>query len=745
MYVTGLIDISLWDKAKWGGTVYGYHLGATMPPFLGLLFENPDIGKEIFCRWKKRIGDIDTHELIRISIIEGDIQKEPKGYSVFVGTNLNAVLSIAKIKGHNIDKHVLMTGRFHRMTPPQDSQNLPVFKQNYSKRGEYIFLPAIITKSGIEPIFDLGIKKKSINFLVASELKENDLEYVVLKKSPSKKKGTDILEATKSDTTAFTPERITETIAIFETELATGEIRRPIDPMVIDSLSAIKYDEKGLVVPDSVNPILVVIAEEVKDDVVEREAGRIPLINVQRKYVEFLEYYFSEPYSEMSKNNLTPHQMADIMSSDEKYVSAWKTEAPQLFQILKEHWGLSGLITAVHLRQMPALKAVYGGSIFPHPKSNLVSNVGLYADTLVLPDPVFRCLAMHDIFNTRELVYQLTKSALTAMSYSKLAIADLKVPLVVFTPSYFFLSKQLSKIVGAISQEDLRSHLQEVFGCKFDSMDDIERFFKHASSVESLAESVKNKDKFLFDIEESPLPLDQLGLIVHDFKNTVTLPNDSLSPQLMALRSFLGRFIQANDVLAHCDLYGGIPLIDAPTSWQYFLWKLEYSASQLMPDIIKDSLVAHVLHEELRDLPSFSGIPIEGAIEIRQKGTINQLREIFRKNINQIAQADSDAVIDVAKQVSSNLRDALKEYEQLINEIPKTMLDITGKTIVVAGNVGLGIAAAAYGSIPLGILAALAGNLGLPSAKDILNQSRELHKKHKLVKNSPVGLFWNIR
>lgn len=745
MYMTGLIDISLWNKAKWKGTVYGYSPDSNEPPFLGLLFENPKMGKEIFRRWKKHLGDVDIHELIKISIIEGDIENEPKGYTVFVGPNPKAVLSLAKIRGHKIDKYMLMTGRFHRMTPPPDSQNLPIFKQKYHEHGEYFFLPAIIAKSGLEPIFDLGIQKKSINFLVADELSKNDLEYVVLKKDSPKEKLINDIKKTEPDEISLTPENVSEAIAIFETELAAGEIQNQIDPMVIDSLSAIEYDENGLVVLDSVDPILTVAAVQVRDDVVEREASRMPLIDVQKEYVKFLEHYFSKPYADMLKNNLTPHQMADIMSSDDKYISSWKSAAPEMLQSLQKIWQLFGLVTAVHLRQMPTMKAVYGGNVFPHPKSNLVSNVGLYADTLVLPDPIFYCLSMHDFLNPQNLVYLLSKNALTAISYSKWALADLKTPIVVFTPSYFFLSKQLPKIIEAISQEDLRLHLQKVFDYPFSSADEIENFFKCAPNTKSLAESVKNKERFVFDIEESPLPLDQLQLIIDDFKEMIDLPEDSISPQFKVLRSFLGRFMQTNSALAHCDLYGGVPIIDAPTSWQYFLWKLEYSASSLTPDTMKDSLITHVLHEELRDLPSFSGIPLEGLIEIRQKETINQLREIFRKNISQIARADSDAVMDVARQVSSNLRDALKEYEQIIKEIPKTILGITGKAVTITGNIGLGIAAAAYGSVPLGILAGLAGNLGLSSVKDILNQSRDLYKKHKRIKNSPVGLFWNIR
>jgi hypothetical protein len=294
-------------------------------------------------------------------------------------------------------------------------------------------------------------------------------------------------------------------------------------------------------------------------------------------------------------------------------------------------------------------------------------------------------------------------------------------------------------IVDIISQSDLLSHLQHIFNYPFASYEDAKIYFEQAPNIESIAASVKNKDRFVFDIEELPLPLDQLEVI----KDTI-IPNSKLSPKLQVLRGFCGRFLQANNTLAHCDLYGGVPIIDAPTSWQYFLWKLEYSISQLIPEITRDTLVAHVLHEELRNIPIFSKISVEGAIELRKSGKISGLREIFRKGIGQISNVDGNSVNDVTKQVLKNLREALQDYETQINEIPKDILSISGQTITVAGNVGLGIAAAATGSIPLAIFATLAGSAGFPTAKDIIKKGRDIYEKYKHIKNNPVGLFWKI-
>ncbi len=64
--------------------------------------------------------------------------------------------------------------------------------------------------------------------------------------------------------------------------------------------------------------------------------------------------------------------------------------------------------------------------------------------------------------------------------------------------------------------------------------------------------------------------------------------------------------------------------------------------------------------------------------------------------------------------------------------------------MVIAGSVGLCIAAASTGSIPLAIIATLIGAAGVPSAKDIIKKGREIYQNSKRLKSNPVGIFWKI-
>ena len=66
LYVTGVIDTELWNKAGWCGTAV--LSDGQSAPYLGLLFENREAAVKIFEQWNRDFGHKDIYEEIRISI-----------------------------------------------------------------------------------------------------------------------------------------------------------------------------------------------------------------------------------------------------------------------------------------------------------------------------------------------------------------------------------------------------------------------------------------------------------------------------------------------------------------------------------------------------------------------------------------------------------------------------------------------------------------------------------------------------
>lgn len=181
-YLAGPIDVDLWNKAKWGAIVVACY--PDKPPTLGIAFENEQAAVSIFKGWHQQYGTNDEYEEIRISIIEGDIDGEDPGYSVHIGTDPDAAFKKFKDQGQDFDRDLLfLVSRIHRMTPSPDSKNLKMFKKAYKQFKSYYLAPAVISpdKQRFKPMFDLGIFKSKIHFRDVSEIKDDDMDFVVLK------------------------------------------------------------------------------------------------------------------------------------------------------------------------------------------------------------------------------------------------------------------------------------------------------------------------------------------------------------------------------------------------------------------------------------------------------------------------------------------------------------------------------------------------------------------------------------
>ncbi|MDP8206238.1 MAG: TIR domain-containing protein [Candidatus Electryonea clarkiae] len=183
VYLTGPIDVDLWNKAKWQATFFMCH--PNRPPVLGLAFENEAAARKIFEVWHERYSENDEYEELRISIIEGEMPGEESGYSVHVGSDPDSAIQRLKDVGYEFDDDLLMmVSRINRMTPPVGSKNLEMFKQNYRVLKTYFLAPGVISKdkSQLKPIIDLGIYKGKIHFRNVMDIGDNDIDSVVLNK-----------------------------------------------------------------------------------------------------------------------------------------------------------------------------------------------------------------------------------------------------------------------------------------------------------------------------------------------------------------------------------------------------------------------------------------------------------------------------------------------------------------------------------------------------------------------------------
>lgn len=180
----GLIDVELWDKARWSGMAYLVSEDPTLPPVLGLIFENAEPAMQIFVALRDKLGNIDTNEDLRIAIIEGAIAGKPPGYSVHIGLNPKRILQQAEALGIESDSEAthLLISRVHRINPAPNSPHLNNFKKAYSEQGKYLLAPVTLNKESSESVtchYELAIGKTEVHFRNVEDIKENELDAVI--------------------------------------------------------------------------------------------------------------------------------------------------------------------------------------------------------------------------------------------------------------------------------------------------------------------------------------------------------------------------------------------------------------------------------------------------------------------------------------------------------------------------------------------------------------------------------------
>lgn len=182
LFFTSIIDIELWNEARWKGTAFLSDPSLEKAPIIGFVFEDNEKGEEIFSDLKERFGDTDSSEEIRLSFIKEISSARPQDYKVHIGTDWEVLSGKLKAAGLSTESSLVMSiGRIHEMNPPADSKNLEIFMHAYKYFGAYFITNFRYSDEKIVPNFENCILKKKISVRNKPDVisNKNDPDFVV--------------------------------------------------------------------------------------------------------------------------------------------------------------------------------------------------------------------------------------------------------------------------------------------------------------------------------------------------------------------------------------------------------------------------------------------------------------------------------------------------------------------------------------------------------------------------------------
>jgi hypothetical protein len=542
-------------------------------------------------------------------------------------------------------------------------------------------------------------------------------------------------------------DELNEKLMTLKEYLEQGKIKLPEGLEIINSLKNVRYGTNGKVDPSSVDGLVGSLANIVTMMKYRDELRKIKLIDVQGKYFEILETFFGNPYREMKKHRATPHEIASSVASKESIVKAFTADGENFEKGILEFWKTYGPVVEIHIQDLTGLKTIFGGDIFPSYHNNILSKTGLYVDTIILPDPMLRVAPLFRDMKPARVVYYLTKHALSALAIKDLVLANVNPPIAIIAADYCSLDDNVTKYVQSIAEGDVLTHFETAFGNTYKNPEELNEFLKGLSDVSGLRNNLKSPERILFDIEWKDLPFEErwerAQKKLAEFDKT---DFDSLALGQKLKFFTIGRMMQINEIVFKASKLRGVPLIETPTSWQYFLWKYEYDqqrSREANPELKNIFLVNALQSEKLAWL---GNVPTEALVKLRCEGALNELREIFAKDINEVENADEDSYEKTVRDVIKNIDYSFNEHRKKLDiqsRKTKTFFGYDVTPWIVTG--GISIAAASTGNIPLSIISTVAGMIGCSSVRELWKNGKKILEQKSKIQRSPVGILFQAK
>lgn len=538
--------------------------------------------------------------------------------------------------------------------------------------------------------------------------------------------------------------RLQQRILILKEQLENGKIKIFEGLGVIESLKKVRYRDDGTVDLSTVDGLvrsLALAAERIHNR--EEIKKYISLAEIQFTYFKIIDLNFGGFFKLMKEKGLTPHQVASRLSESQKTVDELTKGLNGFVQMIKEFWGNTAEAAQIHMEDsIGKINGIFGGDLFPSHNENIASKCGIYTDTIILPCPFLRTTEVFSLANPKQQAYYLMKHGLNLLQYKELACADVSPPIVAIIPGQADLDEDEKRFYGQLGVKDAVTHAEKIFGRTFSSFKELMDFASKLDTMEKVYSAVKDRKRVLINIEWEGSLEEKISRAIEEHSDFIRTNN----PGIVVATTALGRMGISNELLIKAQRLNGLPLIDAPTSWQYIVWKLEYDANKSEKEAnLNDLHIVRGMQSLAENEMEWLGkIPPKALIEVRKEGAIDEIRKILGDGISELVNSDKANFHRTSDKVFDNIHAAFKKHKENIDELSSKKWKFAGSEIgswLVVGS--LAVTAAATGE-PIWALSALAADqvIDAPKLKDIPKSIKDLANKSKEIKRSPAGLLF---
>lgn len=341
---------------------------------------------------------------------------------------------------------------------------------------------------------------------------------------------------------------------------------------------------------------------------------------------------------------------------------------------LEEFYKKNSRLLFLHAKGLGGVKLLTGGQrAFGESAFNGVRITGLYADTQLIPDPVYPYLTGDMHLNAAHL--QLAHSLYYILQLQPLVDARLPTPPVFIFPS-FELELESGDAVTQLGLSELALRLvAPVCSGTFESIEDLTEYAnKHE---EQFINAVMRERLFVY---QGGNPSEQMSgsealkrhlAALEGVRDAGTLAQMRKTPAgILIMFGVIERLLPQYHLLENSTELNAQPLLSQEVHWHYYEKCAQATARSLVNhQILSESSfqTLRALHDE--KLGWLANIPIEGLVELNRA----QEHKVFRKELKdyttQLASAGSADLNHVVREVNHALADLVQRQQKNLRDI----------------------------------------------------------------------------
>ncbi len=474
-----------------------------------------------------------------------------------------------------------------------------------------------------------------------------------------------------------------------------------------------------------------------------------PFTKIFSPYFDYLRRHFQVLTDEVVKNNITAGDVARDFLSVSRRRNSFLPVADEMRQFILQFWKTNEKPVLELLPRLKGLNARFGGDVGPQANDNMIQRTGLYFDTLIVPDPIYR---ISQIVYESEINwhYYLLKYSINQVLMAESYLADIDPPIAILVPDTHLLDTKVS-LPQIIKDGEIHTVLavNKLYGIKLDSFQAVEEYFKRFNSLKDAVNAIQDSQLFWFDEDADRNPQDQIDSVIKfhskDFDSSklpFSLHDARFLPWMLR-----GRMMQAADAYRSAIENNALPLIAAPVSFHWFSFRFSSGQSLISRELQIEDVPNLVVTNALlsSSLDWLGNVPVKSLVQLREKGTLRDLREFLAGSLSSFNNLSTSSISDAANRIDRDISDALKKHQSEVHQLNaslKTELAITVPTLL--ASVVASLQPTVLSLLPQW-MPGLAAVVGTSSVAKLLRYSVDYYRKSGVLRESAFGILWDAK